>query len=169
MQYIKAIETKYKGHNFRSRLEARWAVFFENANIVWEYEKEGFVLSNGDQYLPDFWIPIQPQDEHPGYGYFVEIKVVVTPDSLKKAEVLASDSGHVVYLINGEPGTYRLWKWYRDGSLTYENVYVDLDCPFFENHMFTTANKYDDCCEHGDIWSAIEIARLARFEYGESG
>lgn len=25
---IKAIETEYDGHKFRSRLEARWAVFF---------------------------------------------------------------------------------------------------------------------------------------------
>ena len=30
---IKAIETVYDGHKFRSRLEARWAVFFNNANI----------------------------------------------------------------------------------------------------------------------------------------
>jgi hypothetical protein len=26
---IKAIETSYKGYRFRSRLEARWAVFFD--------------------------------------------------------------------------------------------------------------------------------------------
>jgi hypothetical protein len=27
---IKAIETRYKGYRFRSRLEARWAVRFEH-------------------------------------------------------------------------------------------------------------------------------------------
>lgn len=26
---MKAIETRYKGYRFRSRLEARWAVFFD--------------------------------------------------------------------------------------------------------------------------------------------
>jgi len=26
---IKAIETQYRGYRFRSRLEARWAVFFD--------------------------------------------------------------------------------------------------------------------------------------------
>jgi hypothetical protein len=26
---IQAIETVYRGHRFRSRLEARWAVFFD--------------------------------------------------------------------------------------------------------------------------------------------
>jgi hypothetical protein len=53
---IQAIETKYKGYRFRSRLEARWAVFFDALGIEWEYEKEGF--TNGkDFYLPDFYLP----------------------------------------------------------------------------------------------------------------
>ena len=30
---IAAIETKYKGYRFRSRLEARWAVFFDALGI----------------------------------------------------------------------------------------------------------------------------------------
>ena len=33
MSEIKAIETYYKGYRFRSRLEARWAVFFDAAGI----------------------------------------------------------------------------------------------------------------------------------------
>lgn len=53
---IKAIPTKYKGINFRSRLEARWAVFFDSMFIKWEYEKEGYQLKSG-WYLPDFWLP----------------------------------------------------------------------------------------------------------------
>ena len=32
---IKAIETSYKGYLFRSRLEARWAVFFDALGLVW--------------------------------------------------------------------------------------------------------------------------------------
>lgn len=55
---IKAIETVYKGYRFRSRLEARWAVFFENAGIKWEYEKEGFDLGTLGWYLPDFYLPL---------------------------------------------------------------------------------------------------------------
>lgn len=31
MSEIKAIDTYYKGYRFRSRLEARWAVFFDAA------------------------------------------------------------------------------------------------------------------------------------------
>jgi hypothetical protein len=51
---IKAIETRWKGYHFRSRLEARWAVFFEALGLNWEYEPEGFVLKDGTNYLPDF-------------------------------------------------------------------------------------------------------------------
>ena len=54
---IKAIETVYNGYRFRSRLEARWAVFFDAADIPYEYEPEGFVLKDGTQYLPDFYLP----------------------------------------------------------------------------------------------------------------
>ena len=53
---IKAIETVYNGYKFRSRLEARWAVFFDAAGIKYEYEPEGFDLG-GVWYLPDFYLP----------------------------------------------------------------------------------------------------------------
>ena len=43
---IKAIETEYKGYRFRSRLEARWAVFFDALGLKWDYEPEGFDLTD---------------------------------------------------------------------------------------------------------------------------
>lgn len=54
---IKAIETRYKGYRFRSRLEARWAVFFDALGLQWEYEPEGFDLGEAGWYLPDFYLP----------------------------------------------------------------------------------------------------------------
>ena len=54
---LKPIETVYNGYRFRSRLEARWAVFFDTAGIKYEYEKEGFDLGKLGFYLPDFWLP----------------------------------------------------------------------------------------------------------------
>ncbi|RPH48378.1 MAG: hypothetical protein EHM85_00310 [Desulfobacteraceae bacterium] len=50
------IETYYRGYRFRSRLEARWAVFFEHMGITFQYEPEGYKLPSG-WYLPDFWLP----------------------------------------------------------------------------------------------------------------
>lgn len=51
---LKPIETYYKGYRFRSRLEARWAIFFDFCGADWEYEPEGYDLGDGIYYLPDF-------------------------------------------------------------------------------------------------------------------
>lgn len=53
---MRAIPTEYKGYLFRSRLEARWAVFLDTLGIRWEYEPEGLILSDGTYYLPDFYL-----------------------------------------------------------------------------------------------------------------
>lgn len=63
---MRAIETYYNGYRFRSRLEARWAVFFDTMGIEYEYEPEGFSLYNGEYYLPDFYLP--------WYRCYVEVK-----------------------------------------------------------------------------------------------
>lgn len=54
---IKAIETKFDGHLFRSRLEARWAVVFKELGLIYEYESEGYDLGALGWYLPDFYLP----------------------------------------------------------------------------------------------------------------
>ena len=63
---IKAIETEYNGYKFRSRLEARWAVFFDALKIDYQYGPERFVGVNDTPYLPDFYLP----KEH----IYVEVK-----------------------------------------------------------------------------------------------
>lgn len=57
MESIKPIETYYNGYRFRSRLEARWAVFFDALGIEYEYEVEGYKNNDGIWYLPDFYLP----------------------------------------------------------------------------------------------------------------
>lgn len=54
---LEAITTNYAGCAFRSRAEARAAVFFEAVGLQWEYEKEGYELGPLGRYLPDFWLP----------------------------------------------------------------------------------------------------------------
>lgn len=67
--HLQPIETEYKGYKFRSRLEARWAVFFDALNLKWQYEVEGFSLSDGRYYLPDFRVTSQNE-----LVYWYEIK-----------------------------------------------------------------------------------------------
>jgi len=66
---IKAKPTNYKNVLFRSRLEAKWAIFFDELGIKWEYEPEygdvefgGFLI----QYKPDFYLP--------DYDLWIEVK-----------------------------------------------------------------------------------------------
>jgi hypothetical protein len=80
---IKPIETHYKGYRFRSRLEARWAVFFDALNIKWEYESEGFEHESwGVRYLPDFrfiktktWVEVKGDSTEVKrkHGFFTEV------------------------------------------------------------------------------------------------
>jgi hypothetical protein len=65
---IPAIETRYAGVLFRSRTEARWAKFWDELDIKWDYEPQGFIAA-GIPYLPDFvafpalgmlWVEIKP-------------------------------------------------------------------------------------------------------------
>lgn len=41
---LKAIKTEYKGYLFKSRLDARWAVFLDALGADWEYEPERYDL-----------------------------------------------------------------------------------------------------------------------------
>lgn len=93
---VRAITTRYKGYAFRSRLEARWAVFFDHLNIRWDYEPEGFELGNGLRYLPDFWLP--------DIGIWVEVKPGLPDDAARqKAWRLVLHSGAPLYMTHGMP------------------------------------------------------------------
>lgn len=50
---IKALETTYNGVVYRSRAEARWAVFFDHLGLGFLYEHQGYAV-DGWAYLPDF-------------------------------------------------------------------------------------------------------------------
>jgi len=66
----KPIETEAFGRLFRSRLEARCAVFLEAMGLRWEYEPEGFELPSG-RYLPDFKVY---KEGCPAGYYWIECK-----------------------------------------------------------------------------------------------
>ena len=93
---LKPIETLYNGYLFRSRLEARWAVFFDSLNIAYEYEKEGYDLGPAGWYLPDFWLPVQK--------CWVEVKGAdPTESELAKVKGLALLGKIPVWLFKGPP------------------------------------------------------------------
>lgn len=62
---LAAIPTTYKGIRFRSRLEARWAAYFDLIGWHWDYEPIDL-----DGYIPDFI------HRSAGYLYLIEIKPI---------------------------------------------------------------------------------------------
>lgn len=185
---MKAIETKYKGYRFRSRLEARWAVFLNHLGIPFSYESEGFDLGNAGRYLPDFWLP--------GIKAWLEIKGCEPDEAEKaKAEALFEQGGDPVLLAVGEPGYGSLSLFCLDtcdsgGGLSwwegcrwmvrrsdYNAVVIGVPSahvndrtwhkddyrplPFVVNDHF--------CQECHGLNDAFNAARGARFEHGERG
>lgn len=92
---MKVIETTYKGYRFRSRTEARWAVFFDSLGFKYEYEKEGYELENGIWYLPDFYFP--------KYNFYAEVKGILFTYEEKEKCRLLSKIGCKVILLDGAP------------------------------------------------------------------
>lgn len=108
---LKPIPTLFNNVLFRSRLEARWAVFLTSLKINWEYEHEGFDL-NGIWYLPDFYLP-----DWNG-GTFIEVKPKkLSKNEQHKARLLCELSGHPVFIAVGSPDLklYEIYttQWYQ--------------------------------------------------------
>lgn len=170
---IKAIETHYKGYRFRSRLEARWAVFFDALEIEWEYEPEGFVLPDGTYYLPDFWLPTY------GGGMFVEVKPA--GGDFSKAEMLARGSGKKVLLLEGAPDqkAYGLVEWRLPSifdaepddhhRLCFEAAWLwgYEDRPYYGWGEFEIGDDMSDAWSGSLCERAVQAARSSRFEHGE--
>ena len=155
MAEIKAIETIYNGYRFRSRLEARWAVFFDAAGIEYQYEAEGYKLSNGMNYLPDFWLP--------QLDCWVEIKGEWPSDEdWLKMCFLANDSTYRVLLLgqipisnNDLPDNYygvKIYGFYPDGTLDYhDDSLCFCQCDLCEKWGFVYEGRIRQCgCRNTD-------------------
>jgi hypothetical protein len=90
---IRAIETTYANTLFRSRLEARWAVFFDELGVRWQYELDGFELPSGKRYLPDFFLP--------DIGCWFEVKPAHVFD--ERWSEFADYNDHPLYVAAGMP------------------------------------------------------------------
>lgn len=172
-QDIKAIETRYNGYRFRSRTEARWAVFFDALGVAYKYEPDGYELgqtANGmkffcehqmeiQRYLPDFYLP--------DYDMWVEVKGCLPQNHfgcmLEECKMWAlishtgSDRAAVVF---GSPD--------------------HLTPVTLIRRSEDSAGAFHRANEDGILWvppqqeipvlaDAIVAAKSARFEHGESG
>lgn len=89
---MKAIETYYNGYRFRSRLEARWAVFFDTLGIRYEYEPEGFELDDGTWYLPDFRVKCygtRGDFDNKPFDLYIEVKGHMSEEDAHKIRMFS--------------------------------------------------------------------------------
>jgi len=107
-QQFTVIPTSYHHHLFRSRLEARWAVYFDALGIRWQYEPEGYRFQDGTCYLVDFWLPqvkmfaeVKPNDDL--------TRVVLNPEAEYKAAELALALRLPVIICDGLPRPTNYW------------------------------------------------------------
>lgn len=176
------IQTTYNGQRFRSRLEARWAMFFTLIGAKYYYEFEAFNLPHGP-YLPDFWLP-----DVRG-GLWVEIKPV-SPSEHESA--LANDLceatkkdvaiafGTPLDALNGDRGDASHIFWYsescedkryseNDGERCFwDNCYKFIKCSRCNRVGFTFDGEIDrleePCILHRDHeWhqGGLDLAPLA--------
>lgn len=194
MTIIRAIDTEYAGHRMRSRLEARWAIFFDALNIDWEYEPQGIETltpSGRVRYLPDFRLD---------NGQWVEVKGALDRAGIRKLKTFAAylsicgmpDSNDLVVFGN-IPRPHSI-AWPTQLHL-HDNVLwgfpwsLDPECPTKrppEKRRCVNVGEMpeDDLMEHlikGFPWTrpggygfpevddALYAARSARFEWGEHG
>lgn len=155
-QPIRAIETRYAGCRFRSRLEARHAVFFDALGVEWDFEAQGFHTPAGG-YLPDFYLP--------DTNLYVEIKGP-PPGEQELAKCQAVPN--LIILVGSIPR--------RPEDITYLEY---GECNRSGFHLLHTCN---DGWHSGNgrppfltpfdkeaVQEALTRARSARFEHGENG
>lgn len=101
----KSVQTYYKGYYFRSRIEARYAVFLDYLAILWKYEPEGYIIEEseftkwfgheGDAYLPDFFLP--------ELNIYLEIKPEGPTEHSKFSEDVKKALAFGAYVCQGIP------------------------------------------------------------------
>ena len=179
MSEIKAIETSYKGYRFRSRLEARWAVYFDALGCCWEYEPQGFDLGEMGRYLPDFRVGWRGDPE--ARMYWAEVKpldVEISAADGNKIRGFVRDVAPII-LLTGTPGPFTYP--YLEGCPASEPLVaaaVDIVLAqhkgrgrFFLNTGLTPAHRPltpAELIEWPDILPAVTAARSVRFEHGDT-
>lgn len=186
---IKAIETYYNGRRFRSRLEARWAVFFDALGVEYEYEPEGFRLPSGATYLPDFKVKCYGDrgscDLEEPFDLYIEVKGKMTQyDADRILEFTGWDHDKIinsVLIVGNIPEKYcssdsmanhayeRM-----NGIDIYPFNYYTVDGDYFGAYPAALDGKFYLWGDEGSyihdievVEKAYDIARQARFEHGE--
>lgn len=105
---MRPIETEYRSITFRSRTEARWAVFFDVMEWRWEYEPVEVPFGNS-VYIPDFRINCNIR----GKDFVAEVKPIsfweLTRFEIEKAWAAVEFLGCPILMLAGEISQGPFW------------------------------------------------------------
>jgi hypothetical protein len=180
MAPIKAIETRYAGYRFRSRLEARWAVAFDEWEMAWDYEDQGYYVDTKIgrlKYLPDFWLE--------NLGQWAEVKGYLDIDGMRRlyhlaCAMAACGTGNDIAVFGDVPRQRSiLWpvQLHYHGRLWAVPWSPEPGCPLARPRV--AVQPTEEMAAHltngfpfgHPEWAedGLERARQARFEWGEHG
>ena len=191
---IKAIETEYNGYKFRSRLEARWAVFLDALGVDYEYEPEGFELPSGKRYLPDFKVKCYGTrgcDNDEPFDLYIEVKGNMTLCDAERIEEFAGASANNDFDIKIENPILVVGNIPQRGKSSdsdslgaYDTIEGTHVCPFnytlidgdyfaaypaaYKGRFFLWGDDSNYIWNENEVEEAYDKARKARFEYGET-
>ena len=163
----KVIQTFYNGYHFRSRTEARWAVFFDAIGFGYQYEPEGFVFYVGNEkvtYLPDFFIN--------DFDLYIEIKHENFEKETAYTELMLKllNFDKPVAVLCGPPKNgiqmhLPVWEIDCDSGMKTGQWYIEKS--FFANSgdWYLNWTNDDELSFMSDI--GLHASRKARFEHGE--
>lgn len=158
---IKAIPTVHNGTKYRSRTEARWAVFFENEGIPFTYEPEGYQTFAG-WYVPDFQLTAAPALT------FFEVKPhEPTRREMEVATALARGAKANVFIALGAPAVRTpIWKVHKSGDSApwFFAAETDGAAAFLTDSLWlgTQILKIRDCEGTADIGGVGPMAALEK-------
>lgn len=144
---IKPIETFYNRYRFRSRLEARWAVFFDKAGIKYQYEPQGYKLSDGTWYLPDFYLP-DVETEY-GKGLWCEVKNDLERD-LSKPKQFAMDGKYIAIITSFDGSDNGLIYYDKNAGMIFDENCYFYKCEYCNTYIYCDSGLATDPIFHSE-------------------
>lgn len=164
--------TVYNGIQFRSKLEAKTAQALDIFGMPWQYEPQGYKLTNGLWYKPDFWLPQAHQ--------FIECKGEMKEIDSAKIVGLVSDTSRPVIVLSYENAMLcmKYWDDPNQDVVTYFNEdsgglrigqccecggkWVYANCDTYACQCCGTYDGDHHLCEFADVESATQLFNYAQ-------
>lgn len=165
---VQAQKDVYKGIEFRSKLESKTAQALDNIGIAWEYEPDGYKLSNGMWYRPDFWLPKAKQ--------YIECKGVMSAKDSAKIVGLVEDTDSPVLVLSYDNAMFvtRFWHCHEHDVVTYDKYLAIGRCAVCGEKFFYAGEDTYQCPACGAYDGDHYIGTVANirsgtelFDYGQ--